>query len=112
MKRCPECNRTYSDGTISFCLADGSLLSAPYDPQREEAPPTEIMPATQAAVLATEAAISRIPTIAGLPLRNDFGATKDDYKQRAAGIRPMLVGYIRISGFCYRVWCCCFDSSF
>ena len=32
MKRCPECNRTYSDDTFSFCLADGSLLSSPYDP--------------------------------------------------------------------------------
>ena len=31
MKRCPECNRTYSDDTIAFCLADGALLSAPYD---------------------------------------------------------------------------------
>ena len=33
MKRCPECNRTYADDTITFCLADGALLSAPFDPQ-------------------------------------------------------------------------------
>jgi hypothetical protein len=31
MKRCPECNRTYSNESFSFCLADGALLSAPYD---------------------------------------------------------------------------------
>jgi uncharacterized protein len=31
MKRCPVCNRSYSDDTFSFCLADGSLLSASYD---------------------------------------------------------------------------------
>jgi hypothetical protein len=31
MKRCPECGRTYADDTIAFCLADGALLSAPYD---------------------------------------------------------------------------------
>lgn len=31
MKKCPACNRTYSDETLSFCLEDGSLLSAPYD---------------------------------------------------------------------------------
>lgn len=31
MKRCPACNRTYADETITFCLADGNLLSAPYD---------------------------------------------------------------------------------
>ena len=26
MKRCPECRRDYHDDTLSFCLADGSLL--------------------------------------------------------------------------------------
>lgn len=33
LKRCPTCNRTFSDEAISFCLVDGSILSAPYDPQ-------------------------------------------------------------------------------
>jgi len=32
MKSCPQCNRTYSDDTISFCLEDGTLLSVPYEP--------------------------------------------------------------------------------
>lgn len=27
MKKCPECNRTYSDESLSFCLDDGSTLS-------------------------------------------------------------------------------------
>lgn len=31
MKKCPQCNRTYSDETLSFCLEDGALLSATYD---------------------------------------------------------------------------------
>lgn len=31
LKKCPECNRTYADESISFCLADGTLLSAPFD---------------------------------------------------------------------------------
>lgn len=31
MKRCPTCNRTYADESISFCLSDGALLSAPFD---------------------------------------------------------------------------------
>jgi hypothetical protein len=30
MKRCPQCHRTYSDETLSFCIADGQLLSASY----------------------------------------------------------------------------------
>lgn len=33
MKSCPSCNRTYADDTLTFCLNDGALLSAPYDPQ-------------------------------------------------------------------------------
>jgi hypothetical protein len=33
MKSCPTCHRTFADGSLTFCLADGSLLSAPYDPE-------------------------------------------------------------------------------
>lgn len=41
MKRCPTCNRTYSDNTLSFCLEDGLLLSAEYDPGETLVLPTE-----------------------------------------------------------------------
>lgn len=50
MKSCPTCNRTFEE-TFTFCLADGSLLNAPFDPQatlaipapRQTAPPpTEV----------------------------------------------------------------------
>ena len=34
MKACPSCERTYADETLTFCLVDGSLLSAPYDPHQ------------------------------------------------------------------------------
>jgi hypothetical protein len=43
MKTCPTCNRTYADESLTYCLADGSLLSAPYDPevtQRLHLPPS------------------------------------------------------------------------
>jgi len=48
MKSCPTCNRTYPDDTLAFCLIDGSVLSAPYDPQAKqqranEPPPTEVL---------------------------------------------------------------------
>ncbi len=33
MKSCPACNSTYSDDSITFCLVDGSILSAPYEPE-------------------------------------------------------------------------------
>lgn len=32
MKACPTCDRTYADDSLTFCLVDGSVLSAPYDP--------------------------------------------------------------------------------
>jgi hypothetical protein len=55
MKRCPKCNRTYADDAFTFCLEDGALLSAPYDPEKKEEPistiqtggppPTAVLPA-------------------------------------------------------------------
>jgi hypothetical protein len=55
MKRCPTCNRTYTDTSLNFCLEDGSPLTAdapPVDPNAtirypaardtSEPPPTEI----------------------------------------------------------------------
>lgn len=32
MKSCPSCHRTFED-TLTYCLVDGSILSAPFDPQ-------------------------------------------------------------------------------
>ena len=49
MKRCPQCNRTYADDTLSFCLEDGGVLSAPYDEEEtvafsKEQPPGQTDP--------------------------------------------------------------------
>lgn len=45
MKNCPSCNRTYADETLSFCLVDGAVLSAPYDLEAgEQEIPTVIRP--------------------------------------------------------------------
>jgi len=60
MKRCPTCQRTYTDDSLRFCLQDGTLLlgasdaSASFDPSatlqlpasapgRDEPPPTEVL---------------------------------------------------------------------
>lgn len=40
MKSCPACNRTYSDDSTTFCLVDGAVLSAPYDPNATQPGPT------------------------------------------------------------------------
>ncbi len=56
MKQCPQCSRTYADESITFCLADGALLSAPYDSEATQRiplarstnpPPTEVLPSQQ-----------------------------------------------------------------
>lgn len=33
MKRCPTCNRSYADDTLSFCLQDGAHLEPDHDPE-------------------------------------------------------------------------------
>lgn len=52
MKSCPTCNRTFED-TFTFCLIDGAILSAPFDPLATRANPvprdtggarTEVLP--------------------------------------------------------------------
>jgi hypothetical protein len=52
MKRCPTCNRTYTDASLNFCLEDGTPLTTDPDPNAtirypsardtSEPPPTEI----------------------------------------------------------------------
>jgi hypothetical protein len=54
MKKCPKCNRTYADDAFTFCLEDGALLSAPYDPKEKPVstiqtggpPPTVALPSS------------------------------------------------------------------
>lgn len=41
MKKCPKCNRTYSDENLAFCLEDGAVLSAPFSTEK-----TLVMPLT------------------------------------------------------------------
>lgn len=47
MKKCPTCNRTFSDDSLSFCLEDGALLSPAYDPD-ETLVMSEVPTVTQA----------------------------------------------------------------
>lgn len=38
IKECPTCKRTYEGHSFTFCLADGALLSAPFDPDAIKLP--------------------------------------------------------------------------
>ena len=57
MKRCPECRRTYSDETLTYCLADGALLSAPYDPNAT----LQIPPPRSTSLTPTEVSPPQLP---------------------------------------------------
>jgi cell division septation protein DedD len=67
MKQCPTCSRTYADESLSYCLDDGALLSASYEPEE-----TQRIPAARATDLVTEALPARQsptqPTRGGKPL--------------------------------------------
>jgi hypothetical protein len=73
MKNCPICNRTYADETLTFCLSDGSLLSAPYDPDATQRIPRyqENIPTE---VVAPSAPISKLRSNTE-PLLNDVNET-------------------------------------
>ena len=119
IKTCPTCQRTYSDETISFCLADGALLSAPYDTAQKHAAdqdqaadrdiektgaPTEFLPRqfvpTQAAVEARG-----IPTItAALPTPSR--QTMPDVAQPSSK-RPLvlaILAFIFVCGVLMIAW--------
>ena len=65
MKKCPECSRTYSDDTLSFCLEDGSLLSAPYNAEETQSPTVAInapeIPTVEANQIPPAVAMPEIP---------------------------------------------------
>src|SRR5438874_1402467 len=69
MKRCPSCSRTYADETMSFCLADGALLSPPYSERTEEPSATAVLTTMQlrSIPLTQPAPNLDIPTIAIRP---------------------------------------------
>jgi hypothetical protein len=79
MKKCPQCKRTYSDETLSFCLDDGALLSAPFKALETNAPTVAIdagevptvaaqeIPTVVANEVSTVAAPKEVPTAVNSP---------------------------------------------
>ena len=98
MKSCPTCNRTYPDDTLAFCLVDGAVLSAPYDPEqtrRIPAPRPTVPAATQ--VLGDKESASpqstiRAPAPAVPPLApRDVHAQFDISERRKLNLLPWLL---------------------
>lgn len=72
MKKCPQCNRTFPDDTLSFCLEDGAVLSPAYVPDE-----TLVM--------------SEVPTVV-----QRKGQTRDDQIVQPQASSP-LVSYLLIA---------------
>ena len=86
IKRCPACNRTYSDESISFCLADGALLSPPNE---DAGAATAVMPTPPPPT--EPAAPPPMPTIA-TPLPKPARETHaDSITPRSSGARRLLL---------------------
>lgn len=110
MKSCPTCNRTFED-TFTFCLADGSLLNAPFDPQatqkipeprQTEPPPTEVLklgetkeeiPPTVASPQSKQKSDDLVSTIAAPALASESQQTKSSPAQtdRKSGLWPVII---------------------
>jgi nucleobase:cation symporter-1, NCS1 family len=76
IKRCPQCNRTYSDEQISFCLADGVLLSAPEDPQA-----TLVLPTQQSKYIAQTEVLPEGDVISQADVTTDIVLTERDFEE-------------------------------
>ena len=74
---------------MSFCLADGALLSASFDPSRQDAPPTEILPTARAPISPTQPAKAPIPTITSFGA-SDFAAPEAVREQPPQNSRRMV----------------------
>ena len=87
MKQCPTCKRTYADSSISFCLEDGALLSAPiptrvFEGRETNPPPTAVMssneePAPTQAATDGKDRQSTITAIQGTPRPADNSEVTD-----------------------------------
>lgn len=104
MKSCPNCNRTYADDTLAFCLDDGSPLSAPFDPQARQGyrpsggapPPTEILHSspTRSETVPTPRLQPTIQTFPAAPLPGSYqspAAAKSSSKAWIAAAVALLV---------------------
>lgn len=92
MKSCPICNRTFDD-TFTFCLADGSLLSPPFDPKATlrvpaprdtEPPPTEVMSADALPRTQPAAGVRDVPPTVRSPAESTLKFNAELLGQRQA----------------------------
>lgn len=120
IKECPTCKRTYEGHSFTFCLADGALLSAPFDPNATKVlsepvrlDPPATVPAARPKV---ESPISEPPTLAvnyqplpaiGNPkslaiesLSTDENVATVSFASAAGGIKRLRLGLFVLATLC------------
>ncbi len=117
MKSCPTCSRTYSDDTLTFCLNDGNLLSAPYQHQAIQTvpasditnpPPTEVLPSALKTAESTRQSpqYQTIPAFQSSAFNPDIGKQQSQKKGNNKGwlaigilvFLMMVIGTVLIVG--------------
>ncbi|CAN5567827.1 hypothetical protein BH18ACI1_BH18ACI1_07820 [soil metagenome] len=76
MKRCPECQHTYTDETIRFCRFDGTGLVNELPLEFSE---TQILPAIRQSVEVPTQLLQNTPSIAVLPFSNMSADAENEY---------------------------------
>jgi serine/threonine-protein kinase len=74
MKRCPECQNTYTDETLRFCLVDGTVLTS-----GSEFSETQILPAGGPGPGDPTQLLRNTPSIAVLPFSNTSADAENEY---------------------------------
>src|SRR5688572_19268700 len=100
MKKCPKCSRTYADDGFTFCLEDGALLSAPYDPEKKEPvstiqsggpPPTAVLPRTETGGREAPATVKRSPILSS---RDE---TEPESPRRGSRVKYIVIGLVTLT---------------
>ena len=84
MKRCPNCNREYTDGSLEFCLEDGSRLVST---QGTSLPQTVLLPNTTP-ILPTENINAPLQTS---PQTIDINKVKTSVQARSQAVKKSVV---------------------
>ncbi|HEX5703288.1 MAG TPA: hypothetical protein VFX97_08840 [Pyrinomonadaceae bacterium] len=100
MKKCPKCSRTYADDGFTFCLEDGALLSAPYDPEKKEEPPSTIRsggPPPTAVLPRTETGGREAPaTVKRSPILSRRAETEPESPPRGSRVKYIVIGLVSL----------------
>ena len=107
MKACPTCQRTYADETLTFCLVDGSVLSAPYDPHETLHLPapriTDPMPTQPPPQPSTLQSPQALPLYPGRP-QSQLKERQDGKPWMWFGIAMALVSLLAIGVLMSFIW--------